>query len=302
MLPTPFGVDEELDTAALRRLVDFAVSAGVKAICLPAYGSEFYKLSEQERGCVVEIAVQQAAGRLAVVAQSTHGSSRVALSIARAYLQAGAELIAVGVPRQFPLSDDDLMRYLVPLLNGVHVPCIVQDYNPAGGPSLGAEFVARLRQECPNFRYLKLEHPLMADKVRAIREATEDHVGILEGWGGLYMMELIPVGISGVMPGLAMADLLDHVFRLRTEGRTGEAFRLFERLLPQMVFSLQNFELFLYCEKRLLQARGVLSSAHCRSASYAPDPFTATYVAELNQRILHVIEEARLPSDSANRC
>ena len=301
VLPTPFGVDEELDTVAFRRLVDFAGSAGVKAICLPAYGSEFYKLSEHERGCVVEIAVQQAAGRLAVVAQSTHGSSRVALSMARAYLQAGADLIAVGLPRHFPLPDDDLMRYLVPLLNRVHAPCIVQDFTLAAGPSLGAEFVARLRQECPNFRYLKLEHPLMADKVRAIREATEDQVGILEGWGGLYMMELIPTGISGIMPGLAMADLLGHIFKLRKEGQTEEAFRLFERLLPQIVFSLQNFELFLYCEKRLLQARGVLSSTHCRSACYTPDPLTAAYVDELNQRILHVIDEVRLPSHAATR-
>ena len=301
VLPTPFRMDEEFDATALRRLVDFAVSAGVNAICLPAYGSEFYKLSEHERGCVVEIAVRQAAGRLAVVAQSTHDSSRLALSMARTYLQAGANLIAVGIPRKFPLPDDDLMRYLVPLLNGVHAPCIVQDYTPAGGPSLVAEFVARLRQECPNFRYLKLEHPLMADKVRAIREATEDHVGILEGWGGLYMMELIPAGISGIMPGLAMADLFSHIVMLRKEGQAGEAFRLFERVLPQVVFSLQNFELFLYCEKRLLQARGILSNAHCRSASYTPDPFTVAYVDELNQRILHVIDEVQLPSYATTR-
>ena len=78
VIPTPFDSDENVDEAALRRLVDFAVRCGVKAVCLPAYASEFYKLSEEERARVVRIAVGQAAGRVLVAAQSNHSSSRVA--------------------------------------------------------------------------------------------------------------------------------------------------------------------------------------------------------------------------------
>jgi 2-keto-3-deoxy-L-arabinonate dehydratase len=48
IVPTPFTDREEVDHEALEGLV--AVSAGVKGVCLPAYGSEFYKLTEQERG------------------------------------------------------------------------------------------------------------------------------------------------------------------------------------------------------------------------------------------------------------
>jgi 4-hydroxy-tetrahydrodipicolinate synthase len=49
VIPMPFLADEQIDQAALCRLIDFAVSCGVGAICLPAYGSEFYKLSDIER-------------------------------------------------------------------------------------------------------------------------------------------------------------------------------------------------------------------------------------------------------------
>ena len=69
-------VSEAIDTAALRGLVDFAVEAEAAAICLPAYGSEFYKLTEPERLEVVEVAVDQAGGRLPVMAQCNHGSAR----------------------------------------------------------------------------------------------------------------------------------------------------------------------------------------------------------------------------------
>lgn len=293
VVPIPFVENGEIDEGVLRNVIEFAVSCGVSAVCLPAYGSEFYKLSEAERTQVVGIAVEQAAGRLCVIAQSNHGSTKHALRLAKTHIEAGADIISVAIPRLFALSDDDITRYLEPILNGVELPCLVQDFNP-GGPCVSAGFVARLRSACPNFRYLKLEEPMMAAKVQAIRETTNGQIGILEGWGGLYMMELIPAGICGIMPGLALADLLNLIFDLRRDGKANEAFECFQKVLPLIVFSLQNLELYLYCEKRFLQARGVLDN-HCRrSAAYTPDSHTERYVDELNERILRAIEEAGL--------
>lgn len=291
IIPMPFDEHDEIDEEALRRLVEFAVSGGVGAICLPAYASEFYKLSDQERVRVVKVAVEQAAGRVQVVAQSNHGSSRVALRMARTHVENGADLVSVAIPRQFALPKDDLLAYLSFVMNGVDVPCLVQDFNP-GGSTVDVRFVKWLMDECPNFHYLKLEEALLAPKVIAIREATKGKIGILEGWGGLYMMELIPLGICGIMPGLALADGLNLVFKLRAGNKSAAAFQLYEKLLPQLVFTLQNLELFMYCEKRLLQARGILSNARCRSAAFTPDPDTVRYVDELNERIVQALDKA----------
>lgn len=290
VLPIPFTADEEIDEHALRRLVDFAASTGMTAVCLPAYGSEFYKLSEKERFRVVQIAVEQSAGRTLVIAQSNHGSAKLAARIAAHNASLGADLVSVAIPRQFALPDGELLRFLKTILDAVQIPCLVQDFNP-GGPTASVEFIQRLRDACPNFRYLKLEEPLLAEKVKAARTATNDEVGILEGWGGLFMMELIPTGITGVMPGLGMADVLNHVYFQRLAENNGPAFDLFGKVLPHIVFSLQNMELYLYCEKRLLQARGLLDNAICRSAAYLPDSTTAAYVDLLNARVLEAVDE-----------
>ncbi len=58
IIPTPFTAEEEVDWEALRDLVEFAIAAGARAICLPAYASEFYKLVEEERRQAVVEAVQ----------------------------------------------------------------------------------------------------------------------------------------------------------------------------------------------------------------------------------------------------
>src|SRR5215472_15321357 len=151
IIPTPFDKGENIDEQELRRLVEFAVENQFAGICLPAYGSEFYKLSDEEKLCVVKVAVQQAAGRLLVVAQSNHGSSRMALQIAREHVENGADVISVAVPRTFALNDDDLLRFFEPILNGVDVSSLVQDYYPTG-TSIGAAFVSRLSGECPSFQ------------------------------------------------------------------------------------------------------------------------------------------------------
>ncbi len=293
IIPVPFDAEESVDEDGLQRLVDFAVASELDAICLPAYGSEFYKLSEGERVRVVELAARQAAGRLRVVAQCNHGSSKVACSLARSNLEAGADAISIAIPRQFPLPDDDLLRFLAPVLNGSNAPFLVQDFNP-GGPTLSTSFLVRLLAECPNLSYLKLEEPLSAPKVAAMVEATQGEVGILTGWGGLYLLELIPAGICGLMPGLGLADLLNRIFWLAKDGDFDKAFYFFEKIAPLLFFSLQNLEFYHYCEKRLLQARGLLSNARCRQAAYQPDAYTRGHFERITQRALRTLEEAGL--------
>jgi 2-keto-3-deoxy-L-arabinonate dehydratase len=295
VIPIPFTIQEHIDEDALRAFVEHAVGAGLKALCLPAYGSEFYKLSEAERARVVKIAVEQARQRILVIAQSNHGSARVAAEIAQKNADEGADMISLAIPRQFPFPEPDLLRYLSVVIDSVDLPFLVQDFNP-GGPTVQPKFVAELKGRCSNLQYLKLEEPAMAAKIRAIQQVTDGKVEILEGWGGLYVLELTPVGIAGLMPGLALADILDRVFHLRRAGRAEEAFAIFERIMPQIVFSLQNMEIYLYCEKRLLRSRGILDNERCRTPAFTLDPDSVRYVDELNERILETLSQLKLPA------
>lgn len=289
IVPTPFHENEEIDEEALQRLIDFSVNGDIKAVCLPAYASEFYKLTDDERLKVVRLAVNHANGRVQIVAQSNHPSLKTAIRLAKANVDAGADVVSLAVPRIFSLTDESLIEYLSGFLKSVgNTPVLIQDFNP-GGASMSVSMIKRLMNEHPNFKYLKLEEPLCGPKFESIIESTEGRIGLMEGWGGLYMMELIPIGISGVMPGLAVSDVLQKIFRLRKNGESDKAFDLFEKVMPQIFFSLQNMELFHYMEKELLIARGVLTNSVVRSARYIPDSATKKYINELNQRILQLV-------------
>lgn len=288
IIPTPFTEDEEIDVEALKSLIDFAVSCNVEAACLPAYASEFYKLTDEEKLKVVKIAVDHSKGRIKIVGQSNHASVKVAIDLAKKNVDAGADIISLAVPRIFSLPESSVKEYLSAFLNSIpQTPVLIQDFNP-GGASISAPFIKNLMEEHANFKYLKLEEPLCAPKFEEIIETTEGKVGLFEGWGGLYMMELIPVGIAGVMPGLAVSDILQKIFSLRKSGQHPKAFDLFEKVMPQIFYSLQNMELFHYAEKELLIARGVLKNSVVRKAAYKPDAASIAYIKELNSRIVEL--------------
>ena len=289
VLPTPFLPDESIDLHSLKRIVRFCVKQGFSAICLPAYASEFYKLALEERYQVVTTAVQAAEGQIQVIAQSNHYSGSLAAEIAVQNEKLGADVISVAVPRMFEIGDTDVFGFLSGFLGSTSLPVLVQDFNP-GGPTIDARTAKRLSEEHPNFRYLKLEQPLMAPKVVGILEATDGAVQVLEGWGGMYLLEGIEAGICGAMPALGVADILQQTFDLAVAGDLTAAIGRFERILPYLVFSLQNMELLLQMEKKLLVRRSLLRHDTVRPATLTPDEHTARYVEFLIDRVMHLLE------------
>ncbi|MGO8718772.1 MAG: dihydrodipicolinate synthase family protein [Acidobacteriaceae bacterium] len=292
VIPTPFDREGRLDWRALNGLLEFAIKARVCGVCLPAYASEFYKLRDAERRELVCQAIHDLNGRLPVVAQINHVSTAFVTETARDLEAAGAAAISVVVPRLFGLPERDLLRYFDRILQSITVPLIIQDFNP-GGATVSLEFVKALYGQHKHFRYLKLEEPLMSGRVRSIIEETNGAVGVIDGWGGMYMLELIDAGICGVMPGLAVSDLLQIVWENASAGNKDTAYELFQGILPQIAYSLQSIEFFHHAEKALLVARGVLTEPEVRDATLTVDPIDRAHINFLNQKILDLVRRSK---------
>jgi dihydrodipicolinate synthase/N-acetylneuraminate lyase len=288
VIPIPFHDDESIDEASLRRCVDFVCCSQMAAMCLPAYASEFYKLSEAEREQVIGIAIEANQQRIPVIAQANHGSSKIAASLARRYEAMGADVISFAIPRQFGTTGTDLLRYCGIIADAVSIPVLIQDFAP-GKATIDADFIEQMHKQHPNFLYAKLEEPLIIDKLVRIQDKVGDQVGILEGWGGYYMLEAIPAGIVGIMPGVPYCDLLDRVYKARKAGDDERAYDLFAALLPMMNFTLQDFELFLQVEKRMLVRRGIFDSANLRQLTMTPSRAVLKHVEFLIENLMRIL-------------
>src|SRR5437899_749143 len=102
---TPFTDDgEQIDETKLRKLIDQNIADGVDGF-VPAGGTgEFSVLSHQERLKLVEIVIEQAAGRVAVLAHTGATSSREAITLSKHAERAGATAVMLATPYYEPIG------------------------------------------------------------------------------------------------------------------------------------------------------------------------------------------------------
>src|SRR5260221_273268 len=64
---TPFTAADEFDEPAFRRLIDFQVAQGAAGLLVIGGSGEFVSLTPSERARVIEVAIDQTAGRIPVI-------------------------------------------------------------------------------------------------------------------------------------------------------------------------------------------------------------------------------------------
>ncbi len=280
VIPTPFKPDGAMDEESLRRTVDFAIVSGASAICAPAFGSEYYKLSDSDRHRVVEIVVEQAACRVPFFASTSAASVVSVNEFSRHAESVGAQGVMITAPRAVPLGVSELASFFEAVCGSIDIPVILQDADFTGG-GLAVSFFMDVAARCPNLRFLKLENVLPGARCREILQRSEGRIHVLYGWGGLRLFDGLAHGASGIMPGTGLVDVYARIIGLHEQGRVSEAKDLFYHLLPFLVFALEHLELFIRMEKRVLMKRGVIASDYLREPTLQLDNLYEEQMEEL---------------------
>src|SRR5687767_11661156 len=89
-LVTPFTTSGAIDEPALRRLIDWQIAEGVHFLVPCGSTGEAATLTPAEHRRVVEITVEQTAGRVPVVAGAGANDTQKAIAFSREMMAAGA--------------------------------------------------------------------------------------------------------------------------------------------------------------------------------------------------------------------
>jgi 2-keto-3-deoxy-L-arabinonate dehydratase len=290
VLVTPFREDESIDEESLRNEVDFAIEKGATALCVPAFGSEYYKLSDQERLHVTEVVVRQCRHRVPVWASTGFPSIRSSIEFSVHAESLGADGVMVVAPRAVPMGTAELAVFFEAVCRSVRIPVMLQDADFQGG-GLPVRFFVELAQRCPNLQYAKLENVLPGERCREIVRQSNGKVKVLYGWGGLRLFDGLAHGASGIMPGPALIDVYTQVVRLYDRGSVDEAKALFHRIVPFLVSALDHIELFIQMEKRVLTRRGVIPHFRMREPTLHLDELYSQQIEELVNLVVTIADD-----------
>ena len=140
---TPFK-DGRVDEKALRRLVDWQIASGTDAIVVCGTTGEAATLTYDEHFAVIDAAVEEAAGRVPVLAGAGSNATANAIKLARQAKEAGADAQLQVTPYYNKPTQEGLYQHFRAIAEVVDLPMIL--YNVPGRTSVNLlpETTARL--------------------------------------------------------------------------------------------------------------------------------------------------------------
>ena len=253
VLPTAFRSDGALDLDGTAALVRATVAAGVTGLTVLGVMGEADELSEDERQQVVSCV--NATTDLPIIAGVSGASASIVAGRARAAERAGVAGVMISPARTLHLAD------AVAAAAEAGLPIIIQDYPAGSGVTLTAEDVIAVASDQPLVVGVKAEAPPTSGSIATMRAALP-RLGVVGGLGGLFLIDELRAGATGVMTGFALPERLVAIVETFPTDPESAA-RDWARLLPLM--RLEAFQPFsLAARKEVWRLRGVIHSSFCR--------------------------------------
>ncbi|MCX8049448.1 MAG: 4-hydroxy-tetrahydrodipicolinate synthase [Methylohalobius sp.] len=143
-LVTPMNADGSLNDAVLRELVEFHIEQGTDAIVAVGTTGEAATLDYEEHCQVIRWVVEQARGRLPVIAGTGSNCTREAIELTQKAKDLGADACLLVTPYYNKPTQEGLYQHFKAVAEAVAIPQILYNVPSRCGCDLLPETVARL--------------------------------------------------------------------------------------------------------------------------------------------------------------
>ncbi len=194
---TPFS-DNRVDEEALRRLVRFHIDNGTNGIVPCGTTGESATLSYEEHFQVIDIVIDEAKGKVPVIAGAGSNSTSETLMFTEHAKKAGADGALLITPYYNKPTQEGLYLHFKKVAESVDIPVVLYNVPGRTGVSISPETVARL-SEIPTIVAIK-EASGSLDQVSQILKLCK--ITVLSGDDSLTL-PMMSIGAKGVISVLA---------------------------------------------------------------------------------------------------
>jgi 4-hydroxy-tetrahydrodipicolinate synthase len=209
-LITPFRAGE-IDVSALRRLVEFQIAQGINGLVPCGTTGESVTLTEAEHDRVIEIVVDQTAGRVPVIAGTGGNNTATTIERTRRAQTADADAALIVTPYYNKPTQEGMLRHYTAIVEATTLPILLYNVPGRTGVNLLPETVAQL-STIPNIAAIK-EASGNLDQVSQILISVPSDFTLLSGDDSLTLpiMSVGGQGVISVLSNIAPASVVELV-------------------------------------------------------------------------------------------
>ena len=145
-LITPMLDDGAVDYAALRRLIDWHIQEGTDCICVVGTTGESPTVTVEEHCEIIRVSVQQAAGRVPIMAGCGANSTKEAIELAEFAKSVGANCQLQVVPYYNRPTQEGLFQHFSAIARAVDLPMVLYNVPGRTVADMAHDTVLRLAQ------------------------------------------------------------------------------------------------------------------------------------------------------------
>jgi len=243
--PTLVPLDDrgEINERELRRFISWLIERGVHGLYPNGSSGEFTRFTSDERRRIGQIVLDEARGRVPVLAGAAEANVKETIAACEAYAGMGATAVAIVSPFYYRLAAEGVYAYFAEI--ATNSPIDVTLYNiPMFASPIDVETVRRLA-DFPRVVGIKDSSGDIAHMMRmiaAVRPSRPDFC-FLTGWEAV-LAPMLMIGCDGGTNASsnAVPEVTRKIYELSRAGNWDEAMKWQYRLLKLFDAMLQKFE------------------------------------------------------------
>ncbi len=193
---TPLNEDETLNEDELRRQINRQIDAGVAAIFCLGTNGEFYAFTNEEKKQIIEVTVEEVAGRIPVLAGTGCTTTKETVELTKYAKSAGVSAVSIISPYFAGISQAGLYQHFSTVADQCDIPIILYNIPARTGVNIDYKTLVRL-QDHPNIVGIKDSSGNFANTLRYIEETRDDFI-VLCGNDALILWTLAAGGNGGI--------------------------------------------------------------------------------------------------------
>ena len=231
---TPIDDQELIDEKAFRDQIDYVIDGGVHGILVFGSNGEFYMVEEEEMRRGLEIALDQAAGRVPVYFGIGAISTKKCIRLAK--MAAGHDVAGISVlqPMFLKPTEQELYLHFKSIADAVpQVPVLLYNNPGRTGYTLSGNLVDRLAHEVENIVGMKDTSGDMTQTAEFIRRTRDTGFKVFGGKDTLLFASLCHGAVGGVCTaGNFMPELITDIYEKYAAGDVSGALEAQFKLNP----------------------------------------------------------------------